>query len=309
MTTTTVVESPPAYVTRDSIPERFARVSWGALLAGTFVAVAVWILLYALGLAAGLSSIDPNNLSSARTAGIGTGIWSLIAPLIALFVGGFVASHFAGHVLRRDGILHGIVVWSMTTIGGLLVVGMVLTSLVGAVYGMGEKALGAVTGQAQKKAQSSGDAQSSASSVDYEAILVPVNQRLAQQGVPPITASQLQDASRDVIQSGIASGRLDREALVSSLASNTTMSRPEAERAATTMQQQLGQQVQQVQQVQQGALQAADTTGKAMRGVFLALVLGLASSIAGAAVGNGGPRRSIRKERGVIVNRPATAGT
>lgn len=305
MTTTTVVESSPAYVTRDSFPERFARVSWGALLAGTFVAVAVWILLYALGLAAGLSSIDPNNLSSARTAGIGTGIWSLIAPLIALFVGGFVASHFAGHVLRRDGILHGIVVWSMTTIGGLLVVGMVLTSLVGAVYGIGEKALGAVTGQAQRDEQSSGGARAS-ESVDYEAILVPVNQRLAQQGLPPITASQLQDASRDVIQSGIASGRLDREALVSSLASNTTMSRPEAERAATTMQQQLGQQVQ---QVQQGALQAADTTGKAMWGVFLALVLGLISSIAGAAVGNGGPRRSIRKQRGVMVNRPATAGT
>jgi hypothetical protein len=40
------------------------------------------------------------------------------------------------------------------------------------------------------------------------------------------------------------------------------MSRTEAEQAATTIQQQLGSQVQ---QVQQGALQAADTTGKPPR--------------------------------------------
>ena len=44
-----------------------------------------------VGLAVGLSSLNPANPGSARGAGIFTGVWGLIAPLIALFAGGWVA--------------------------------------------------------------------------------------------------------------------------------------------------------------------------------------------------------------------------
>src|SRR5207248_11519006 len=83
------------------------RLSWGAIFGGTFVALGIWILLYAFGLAAGLTAVDPNNPGSARGAGIFTGVWGLIAPLVALFVGGFVASRSAGIFDRFAGGIHG----------------------------------------------------------------------------------------------------------------------------------------------------------------------------------------------------------
>jgi carbon starvation protein CstA len=51
------------------------RLSWGAVFGGTFVALGVWVLLYSLGLALGLSAVDPQNPGSLRSAGIGTGIY------------------------------------------------------------------------------------------------------------------------------------------------------------------------------------------------------------------------------------------
>jgi len=64
-----------------------SRVSWGAILAGAVIALAVYFLLSALGVALGLSlsdRVDPNNL------GTGAGIYALVSYLVALFLGGFL---------------------------------------------------------------------------------------------------------------------------------------------------------------------------------------------------------------------------
>src|SRR5437763_209439 len=98
------------------------RLSWGAIIGGTVVTLAVWVLLYALGMAAGLTAIDPNNAGSLRGAGIGTGVWSVIVPLIALFIGGIVTAHSAGIIGRGQGAVHGFVLWGLTACLGLLFV-------------------------------------------------------------------------------------------------------------------------------------------------------------------------------------------
>lgn len=283
--------------------ERFVKVSWGALFAGAFVAVATWILLYSLGLAIGLTAIDPQDLGSAKVAGIGTGIWSIIAPLIALFVGGYVAAHFAGRVLRRDGILHGVVVWAITAIGGLLVLGLVLTNLLGAVFGVGSQAMQSMAEGARGK--EGGAVTLEALGLDYDDMLGPVNQRLAAQGLPALTAAQLENAMKASLEDMVRSGRLDREALITSVADNTRMSRGEAEQVATTVEQRFDETRQ---DVEQGALSAAEQTGKAFWGISLALLLGLVSAILGAALGAGGRGGGRRREE-VVVTRPATAGT
>src|SRR5690349_14919798 len=95
------------------------KLSWAAIFGGTIVALGLWVLLCSLGLALGLSAIDPANPGSARAAGIGTGVWSLVAPLIALFIGGMVASRTAGIVDRVGGAIHGAVLWSLATIVGV----------------------------------------------------------------------------------------------------------------------------------------------------------------------------------------------
>jgi hypothetical protein len=274
-----------------AIPGVPFKLSWGAIFGGTFVALGVWILLYALGLALGLSSVDPADPGSAKSAGIGTGIWSLIAPLIALFVGGLVASRTAGVMDKMGGALHGAVLWGLTTLAGVIVMGMALSSLLGAVFNVGKSAVGAAGTAISGAASQGGQVGNIASSfgLNAEDALAPVNQRLQQEGKPAITAAQLQAATKDVLNTGIQQGRLDRELLVNSIAQNTALSRRDAEEIAGRIEAQWGQaqgQVGQIgQQVQQGALKAADTTGRVFWGVFFALLLGLVSSILGATLG------------------------
>lgn len=279
----------------EAIPGVPFKLSWGAIFGGTFVALGVWVLLYALGLALGLSSMDPNDPGSARTAGIGTGIWSLIAPLIALFVGGLVASRTAGVVDKGGGALHGAVLWGLTTLTGVILMGMVVSSLLGTVFNVGKAAVGAtgaaVTGVASQGNQVQDLARSFG--LNAEDALAPINQRLQQEGKPAITADQLNAATRDVLNSAIQQGRLDRELLVNSIAQNTALSRQDAQELAGRIETQWNQQWGQLQaqagelkqDVQQGALQAADTTGRVFWGVFFALLLGLVSSILGATLG------------------------
>jgi hypothetical protein len=275
----------------EAVPGVPFKLSWSAIFGGTFVALGVWILLYALGLALGLSAVDPNDPGSAKSAGIGTGIWSLVAPLIALFVGGLVASRTAGVLDKAGGALHGAVLWGLTTLAGVIVMGMALSSLLGAVFNVGKTAVGA-TGAAIAGAASQGDQAGKIASsfgLDANDAVAPINQRLRQEGKPPITADQIQAATKDVLNTAVQQGRLDREQLVSSIAQNTALSRRDAEDIAGRVEAQWNQaqaKVSQVgQQVQQGALKAADTTGRVFWGVFAALLFGLVSSILGATLG------------------------
>ncbi|MBZ4415029.1 hypothetical protein [Myxococcus sp. RHSTA-1-4] len=268
------------------------RLSWSAILGGTFVALGVWILLYSLGLALGLSAMDPADPGSARSAGIGTGIWSLVAPLIALFVGGFVAARTAGVLDKGGGALHGAVLWGLTTLLGTILMGMALTSLIGTVFRTTGAVVGAA-GQAVVGAASQGGEAAQAFGLDADDALAPINQRLSQEGKPAITADQFQAATRDVINTAIRTGKLDRNLLVTSIAENTNLSRQDADEVATRVEQQfnqrraqLGEQAGQLgQQVQQGALKAADTTGRVFWGIFGALLLGLVSAVLGATLG------------------------
>jgi hypothetical protein len=114
------------------------HVSWGALFAGAVAALGVWILLYALGVALGLSTVDPNDRDTLRASGIFTGVWGLAAPLIALFIGGLVAGRSAGVLGRGGGALHGLVVWSLTALGGLYLVATLFGNVLGSAVAVGQ---------------------------------------------------------------------------------------------------------------------------------------------------------------------------
>ena len=107
------------------------QIRWGALFASAFVTFGIWALLMSLGMALGLSGIDPNDPSSLKGAGIFSGIWGLIAPLVALFLGGWFAARTSGILDRTSGILHGVALWGFTTVAGAWLV----VSLVGALVG------------------------------------------------------------------------------------------------------------------------------------------------------------------------------
>lgn len=288
------------------------KVSWGSIFAGVVTALGLWALLYSFGLALGLSSINPQDAGSAKSSGIFTGIWGLISPLIALFVGGIVAGRCAGVQTKASGGIHGMVMWGLTTLVGIWLLGNLVSSLAGGLFSVGKSAVQATGSAVSAGASQAGGVGQLAKSFGLDAndALRPVNERLRAEGKPQVTANQLEAATKDVVQTAVQQGRLDRQILVSSIAEKTALSRADAEEVAGRVETQFnaaqGKVGQAAQQVQTGALQAADATGKAFWGVFGALFLGLISAILGGTVGvNKGQR--IHAE-GAVVTTPPEGG-
>lgn len=299
------------------LPGTPVRLSWGSIFGGAVAALGLWLLLYSLGLALGLSAMDPNDPGSARGAGIFTGVWSLLSPLVALFVGGVVASRGSGVMTRGVGALHGLVMWGVTTLVGAYLLANLLGSLLGTVASAGSAVVGtaggAVASAAGGAANSAGGLQGLANAFGLDAndALAPVNERLRAQGKPTVTPEQLQAATKDVVSDAVRQGRFDRELLVSSLAQQTALSREDAQEVAGRVEQQFngalarvqGQAQSAAQGARTGALQAADATGTAFWGVFGALFLGLVSALFGATVGVS--RRQRVAAEGAVVARDA----
>src|SRR4051812_32822423 len=108
-------------ITRETIIDRRQpQFRWGAVFAGAAVSIGLWILLQTLGMGAGLAAIDTNDAGNLRSVGIGTTVWSLIVPLIALFIGGLIAGRFTGTRVPRIGSIHGLVMWAITSVLGVI---------------------------------------------------------------------------------------------------------------------------------------------------------------------------------------------
>lgn len=254
------------------------HLSWSAILGGVIVAIAVWALLYAFGLAVGLSSIDPSSPSSLRASGIFTGIWSLIVPIVALFVGGAVASRASSDVwTRAEGGLHGLVVWGLVTLAGAWLITGVLSSVLG---GAG---VAAMAGSNMLRDTMS---QGAYSTQGYDQVVAealrPMNQRLAAEGKPQVRPEDVGNAASMVIQDAVRDGELNRESLVTSITRSTPLARADAEDLASRMSARFESAKG---TAQTAALRAADATGKAFWGVFGGMFLGLLAALAGSTIG------------------------
>jgi len=119
-------------ITRELVSDRRApALRWTAVFAGATVAVALWLLLQMLGMGAGMAAIDLDGAGTLRSIGIGTGLWSLIAPLFSLFVGGLVAGQLAASYEPRVGVTHGFIAWAVAAIVGTIVTATVIGMLAG----------------------------------------------------------------------------------------------------------------------------------------------------------------------------------
>lgn len=88
------------------------RISWGSVFAGVVVVLAISILLSILGSSIGLFMFDPQGNDPMSGIGTTAGIWTVVSLVISLGAGGFVA----GKLAAIDGVIHGILVWSVTMI-------------------------------------------------------------------------------------------------------------------------------------------------------------------------------------------------
>jgi hypothetical protein len=272
------------------------KLSWGAIFGGMFVALGVWIMLLTLGLAIGLTTVDPNDLSTAKHAATGTGIGSVIALFLSLLVGGLVAARTAGIVDRSTGALHGAVLWGFTTLAGTLLLGLALRAGVGAAANVGSQAVSgassAVTGVARE-----GDTLTQALGISSTDLVAPLNRRLRAEGKPPVTGPQIEAAVRDAVSTGIREGRLDKELLVSSLAEQTNLSPMDARELADRVESRFVEKRDELgNRLEHAVGGAVGATSTAMWWTFLAQVIGLASAILGATIGVSRKQRRLAGE-------------
>lgn len=86
-----------------------SRLSWGAILAGAILAIALYFLLTLLGGAIGLSV---SGRADAKAIGIGAAVYAIAVTAVCLFAGGFVASQLTSGENRREAAVYGLLVWA-----------------------------------------------------------------------------------------------------------------------------------------------------------------------------------------------------
>ncbi len=103
-TTTTAIQP------EDLLPVH-SRVSWGAITAGSVIALAMYFLLTLLGGAIGFTLTD---YARADTIGTMAAVWAIAVTAVCLYMGGFVASQLTTGENRAEAVVYGLLVWAVT---------------------------------------------------------------------------------------------------------------------------------------------------------------------------------------------------
>jgi hypothetical protein len=136
-----------------------SAVSWAAIFAGAFAALALTVVLTSLGAGLGLTTISawPNSGASVTAFTISAGIGLIVVQWLSSALGGFITGRlrtkWAGlhthEVFFRD-TAHGFLSWALTTIVGTILLAAATSSLVGG----GVRAASTVAGGAAQAAAS-----------------------------------------------------------------------------------------------------------------------------------------------------------
>jgi len=86
-----------------------SRICWGAILAGSVLAIAMFFLLTLFGRAIGFSVSDK---FEGKNIGMAAAIYAIVVTAICLFAGGFVASQLTSGENKREAALYGLLVWA-----------------------------------------------------------------------------------------------------------------------------------------------------------------------------------------------------
>ncbi|PZW48800.1 hypothetical protein C8P66_104218 [Humitalea rosea] len=276
--------SAPLYATEPASPVAIlpSRVSWGAILAGTLVAITVGAMLNILGVAIGASTVDAvaRDTPSAMTLSLTAGGWMLVSNLLGVAAGACVAARLSGTVDRMDAILHGLGVWATA----FLVSGVLLGGAVSGGLSAGASVLsGAASGVGTAVA-------SATSAVDPEALIERARLALTTASDPAqMTSDQRLAEVTGLIGKSIASGDIaleDRSRMTALVAAEAGI--PEAE-AAQRIQAYQAEARRQAQEAEEAARRAADTAAAATAitayWIVASLLLGALAALIGAGSG------------------------
>ena len=257
-----------------AVPSAVRGVSWSSILAGVTAAIAVQLLLNLLGIGVGAATINPQ---SGQGLAVGAVIWFVFSSVISLFVGGWIAGRLAGTSNKKDVALYGFVTWALAS----LVLFYLLSTAVGGLLGGAASVLGQTASLAARGAQAVTPA---ATNVLAQATGVTPEQVQAEAG-DLARDSNFQAFVAGVIRNGQVTSQ-DRQALANLLVEHRNMSIQDANATIDRWQAQITQAVQQTKETAaQAATAAASGISKGAFGSFFALLLGLASAVAGSWAG------------------------
>jgi len=86
-----------------------SRISWGAIVAGSVLSLALYFLLTLLGGAIGLSVSDK---FAGKNIGFAAAIYAIVVTAVCLFIGGFVASQLTTGENKCEAAMYGLLVWA-----------------------------------------------------------------------------------------------------------------------------------------------------------------------------------------------------
>lgn len=281
-------------------PAAHRRVSWGAIFAGFFITIVIQLTLTLLGAAIGAATINPlQEQNPTQGLALGSAIWLGISGLISLWVGTCVAGRLAGGPRRADGLLHGVVTWSLAELAMVLL----LTSAVGGAIG----GTGALISNALNSSNQ-GQGQNLLSSAEEEirrvlpqaGALLPPTGRTQENQQP---SGQLTGLARQDPELGAALAKLeakggasqsaeDRNQVILLLTSKHGMSQDQADSLLNQWDQNFRQAKAQVEhKAREAGDVAARGVSKGALYAFVAMILGLAVSAWGGWVGTGSINR------------------
>ena len=112
------------------------QISWGAVLAGVFIALILQLILNLLGLGLGLTSVsatDGDN-PAASSLTIGAGLWWVVSGVLAAAAGGYVAGRLSGKPVESSAGYHGLIAWAVSTFVVIYLLSSALGGLVGGAF-------------------------------------------------------------------------------------------------------------------------------------------------------------------------------
>jgi hypothetical protein len=264
------------------------RISWGAVLAGAAIVVAVHVSLSLLGFGVGMSTVDPaaGDAPQASSIGIGAGVWWVISNLIALVIGGYVAARLSGLPVRGDGIIHGVLTWAVT----LLITIYLLTTSVGSIVGGAFNVVGnTISGVGQSVAEAVPEV-ADAAGISAEQIQEQAEQLLRREQPGAMSAEQarteLVDALREMATGSEQEAAQAREHAATIIAQQAGISPQEANQRLDQLQAEVQQRTEQAAaQATEAADAAASAASAASIWAFVAFVLGAGAAALGGSIG------------------------
>lgn len=253
--------------------------------------MAIFLTLQILGVGIGASVLDltGNRVTSARSFGIGAGIWWFITGLISLFIGGWVAGRLSWRLDRLERALHGLTVWSLFYVAMAL---LTLTAL-GTLVGGGISLLsGGVSAAAQVATTPQGQ-QAMQQGTQSLGILNPqiIQQELAKiVGGNPQSNPSVVAAVNDYLKSPRTPQ--DRQQAVQQITQATGMSEAQANQFLTNLERG-------TQQAKETTQAAANVTGGTLIGVAIAMLIGAIVAALGSLAAPAPPRVPVHEHEPV----------